>query len=613
MRRFLFLTLAMASLLTGCTLGDPITPGATEAAVETASLLAARDRLDIPEITSVRLAGGRATATWRRVTDAAGYQLVSCDTGSLPTVEKKTSQDTVQLFTGLIPGERYGVKLRARKATGSASGDANNSKFSDCRRWVGAEPVATILLAPATAQLMVGESQQMTATLLDRLGAVLTDRDLSWASSTPAVVSVNAAGVITAAGPGSVVVTVTSEGVVASATITVLEPVASITISPTVAQLDVGQMQLFTATPRDRFGATLNGRVVTWMSSSSTVATVSALGLVQGVTAGSTIITATSEGRAVSATVTVRLPGWTLLASRGAVPAILTASAYAAGSDAIFAGNMPDFGTGSLWRFDLASSTWARLTSNGWPIGKYRKLIYDSTRRRLVTYWDGLGQVYSIPETGGTWTPDGAAGNSEQYYEAYAFHNPVSGKLSVFAGYGFGTFKNTLWEWNGSNAWTVMQVSGSVPSPRFGAQANVVVDAAASRAFFTQRWLGATPGMGDDLWVFDLRSYAFRNLIPHYTGPDARGGSGMAYDVQTRTLYRYGGMTLQGFTVTSDFVRATPDDAVVQWSAMPASSSSPGVRYQPGLHYDQARRRLVLVSGFDGANWIGDVWTYPVP
>lgn len=529
MRAFKLLPLALAALLAGCTRGDMTTSAVSDAVAPAGSLMAARDRLEVPQIISVRLAGGRATVTWRPVTDATGYQLVSCDAGSLPTIDKPSGADTVHLFTGLTPGVSYGVKLRARKATGLSKGEANNSLFSHCRTFVGAEAVVSILLSPATAQLMVGESRQMTATLLDRNGAVLTDRDLEWATSNPSVATVSPAGLVAATG------------------------------------------------------------------------------------AGSADITVTSEGQSASAAVSVRLPGWQLVAPRGAVPAYLTASAYAAGSDAIFAAEMPDFGTGSLWRFDLATHAWTRLTASGWPIGKYRKLIYDSARRRLVTYWDGLGQVFSIPEAGGTWTPDGASGNSDQYYEAYAFHNPVSNRLSVFGGYGLGTFKNTLWEWNGSNAWIPTAVSGPVPLPRFGAQSNVVVDETSSRAFFTQRWLGETPGMGDDLWVLDLRSYVFRNLILHYTGPDARGGSGMAYDLRTRTLYRYGGMTLHGLTVTSDFVRATPDAASVSWSAMPTSASSPGVRYQPGLHYDQARRRLLLVSGFDGATWVGDVWTYQLP
>jgi alpha-tubulin suppressor-like RCC1 family protein/uncharacterized protein YjdB len=60
-----------------------------------------------------------------------------------------------------------------------------------------------------------------------------------------------------------------------------------------------------TATPRDAGGAALNGRPVTWQSAAETVASVSTTGLVTGVAAGSTTITATSEGRSATATVVV--------------------------------------------------------------------------------------------------------------------------------------------------------------------------------------------------------------------------------------------------------------------------------------------------------------------
>src|SRR5207247_1042694 len=65
-----------------------------------------------------------------------------------------------------------------------------------------------------------------------------------------------------------------------------------------------------TATPKDAAGNPLSGRVVTWATSATSVATVSATGLVTGVTVGTATITATSEGKSGTATVTVTpVPG----------------------------------------------------------------------------------------------------------------------------------------------------------------------------------------------------------------------------------------------------------------------------------------------------------------
>src|SRR5437773_3305366 len=91
-----------------------------------------------------------------------------------------------------------------------------------------------------------------------------------------------------------------------SAVVTVTAvPVASVSVSPASASTMVGQTVQLTATPVDSTGAALSGRVVTWASSNSGIATVSASGLVTGLAAGSATITATSEGKSGTATVTV--------------------------------------------------------------------------------------------------------------------------------------------------------------------------------------------------------------------------------------------------------------------------------------------------------------------
>src|SRR5207253_5779296 len=82
-------------------------------------------------------------------------------------------------------------------------------------------------------------------------------------------------------------------------------PVASVAVAPATASLTVGQTAQLTATPKDSAGTALTGRTVTWASSNTAVATVGPSGLVTSKAAGSATITATSEGKAGSATVTV--------------------------------------------------------------------------------------------------------------------------------------------------------------------------------------------------------------------------------------------------------------------------------------------------------------------
>ena len=84
-------------------------------------------------------------------------------------------------------------------------------------------------------------------------------------------------------------------------------PVASVTVSPAAPSMQAGQTVQLSATPKDAGGAALTGRVVTWASSATGVATVSGSGLVTGGAAGSATITATSEGQSGTAGVTVSI------------------------------------------------------------------------------------------------------------------------------------------------------------------------------------------------------------------------------------------------------------------------------------------------------------------
>jgi alpha-tubulin suppressor-like RCC1 family protein len=81
--------------------------------------------------------------------------------------------------------------------------------------------------------------------------------------------------------------------------------VASVTVSPDQLDLDIGEAQQLTATPRDQSGNPLAGRSIVWASTEEAVATVSTTGLVTGVGEGSATITARSEGKSGSATVSV--------------------------------------------------------------------------------------------------------------------------------------------------------------------------------------------------------------------------------------------------------------------------------------------------------------------
>ena len=167
-------------------------------------------------------------------------------------------------------------------------------------------PVATVRLTPGNRDLLVGQTAQLSAQTLDAQGTVLTARPVAFSTSNATVATVSNAGLVTALAPGSAIITAASEGKTASSSITVSSvPVASVAVTPSGSDLVVGQTTQLTAEPRDGSGQPLAGRAVSWSSSAPNVASVSSTGLVTAIAPGTATISASSEGKAGSATINV--------------------------------------------------------------------------------------------------------------------------------------------------------------------------------------------------------------------------------------------------------------------------------------------------------------------
>ena len=172
---------------------------------------------------------------------------------------------------------------------------------------VSPRPVSSVVLSPGQATMTAGQSLQLTVSLTDDHGQVLTGRQVSFATSNVQVATVSAIGLVTGVAPGSVTITAISEGSTGTATILVTpEPVASVDISPASGSVVVGSTLQLYATPRSAAGQPLSGRTITWSSGAPGLASVSATGLVTGLTIGNAVVLASVEGRQGSAMIIVR-------------------------------------------------------------------------------------------------------------------------------------------------------------------------------------------------------------------------------------------------------------------------------------------------------------------
>lgn len=170
-------------------------------------------------------------------------------------------------------------------------------------------PVASVSLAPPDPVVGVRATAPLTVSVRGPGGVPLRLRDIAWASADPAVATVDSAGVVTGVAPGTTEITATAGGRTGRLTLTVSPvAVASVRVEPATLTLAPGDSAALVGTALDAGGAPLPRRVFAWSSSAPAVATVSPLGVVTAVAAGSAAITGTSEGRSAAVAVTVVVP-----------------------------------------------------------------------------------------------------------------------------------------------------------------------------------------------------------------------------------------------------------------------------------------------------------------
>jgi hypothetical protein len=146
--------------------------------------------------------------------------------------------------------------------------------------------------------LVIGQSATAIVSGIDQFGATFPPGPVVWSSVSSAVATVSGVGVVTAVAAGQTQIVAATNGIQAQASVTVVPiPVATVTVTPLTVPLVAGSTQQLTVVTRDAANNVLVGRVVAWTVTDASKATVDANGLVTAVAAGTTIVTATSEGK----------------------------------------------------------------------------------------------------------------------------------------------------------------------------------------------------------------------------------------------------------------------------------------------------------------------------
>ena len=279
----LFTVLAAAALAKGCGDGDsPIAPPPDPPRPTTVSVSPATDELTALGAT-VQLS---AEVRDQNATVMAGATVIWTSSAiSVATVDA----------SGLVTAAGNGTATITASA-GSVSGSAVVTVT---------QSVESVVVSPSEETIALGNTLQLTAEAFDENGHAVAGAEFSWESSDAAVATVDASGLVTGVAVGVATITASAGEVAGSAVVTVMQPVASVEVSPSAETIGLGSTLQLTVEGFDENGEAVEGAEFSWESSDAAIATVDPSGLVTGVAVGVATITASAGSGQGTAEITV--------------------------------------------------------------------------------------------------------------------------------------------------------------------------------------------------------------------------------------------------------------------------------------------------------------------
>lgn len=249
--------------------GDPRVSAATQFSVTSAR--------------SVRI--GNAPAEMAIGAETQLNAVVDVNDGESRAVEWSTSNSTVATVT-------QGGKLIA-VGLGTVTVRVQSAAFTGMKDSVvvAVRVPRSVTVSPSVTTLGPGQTRQMTAAVQAEEGF---SPAVQWRSANPSVAMISSGGLITGVAQGTTTITAvlaadtTRRG---TATVTIVAMVRDVDVQPSAATMSVGDSRQLSANVSGDPGANTD---VQWRSANPAVASVSSAGLVTGVSAGATVVTAVS-------------------------------------------------------------------------------------------------------------------------------------------------------------------------------------------------------------------------------------------------------------------------------------------------------------------------------
>ena len=197
--RFLRAVPLIAGLLGVVTCGGDKTPTAPVMVLTTITV----------SLSTTTIQVGQTAGTMARGTDQNGGPIAMGPVAWSSSSPAVATISAIGSITAVAPGQTSIIA-----SLGSATGQAMLT--------VVPVPVASVTVSPASAQIVLGATQQLSAVPLDAGNVPLTGRTVSWSSSDSSKARVSGTGLVTAVALGSATISATIEGRIGTAAITVV-------------------------------------------------------------------------------------------------------------------------------------------------------------------------------------------------------------------------------------------------------------------------------------------------------------------------------------------------------------------------------------------------------
>jgi len=287
----------------------------------------------------------------------------------------------------------------------------DGSKTATCAVTVTAPaaPINVTAISLTDATVAIGDTKTLTVTYTPT--DANTGKAVTWSSSNTSVATVDANGTVTGVAAGTATITATSTtdaSITATCTITVQAvSVTGVSLDKSTASIQIGASASLTATVLPTNATNKN---VTWLSSNTSVATVSATGKVTGIAAGTATITVTTEDGSKSATCTVTVTAGPPLPETSLTvhyPEVYEAKEIAGG----YGGTLAVYNSREYEVYYVTRDAESNLTVATTPTEKIQGVCAASTNEDIAIAKDGW---FKLTSNGSSSSTSGAAQDEYQ-------------------------------------------------------------------------------------------------------------------------------------------------------------------------------------------------------